>query len=396
MLTQTEINIIKDSAPALAQYGEDITGRFYQILFQSHPELSHIFNMTNQKSGSQKAALATAVYAFAKYVDNLEVILGDVERIAQKHASLGIKSEHYPLVGSALLQAIDEILQPPQSVIDAWAKGYGILADVFINREQALYDQKSEQQGGWRGTREFTLVNKVMETPLITSFYLKPNDGLAISDFVPGQYIAVHMQPAGAENHQIRQYSLSSAYNKNSYRISVKKEQSPHGEGLISNYLHDSVNVGDTLNLSNPFGEFYLQESSNPVVLISGGVGITPMQAMLETLVSGGSREVHFVHGALNSEHHAYKEMHNNITDTEQVTTHVFYEQAPAEPADNHYQGLINLELLKSDLPLNSAEFYLCGPLAMMKAVYKQLKTLQVADENIFYEVFGASKALAE
>jgi nitric oxide dioxygenase len=396
MLTQTEINIIKDSAPALAQYGEDITGRFYQILFQSHPELSHIFNMTNQKSGSQKAALATAVYAFAKYVDNLEVILGDVERIAQKHASLGIKSEHYPLVGSALLQAIDEILQPPQSVIDAWAKGYGILADVFINREQALYDQKLEQQGGWAGTREFTLVNKVIETPLITSFYLRPNDGLAISDFVPGQYIAVHMQPVGAENHQIRQYSLSSAYNKNSYRISVKKEDSPHGEGLISNYLHDSVNVGDTLNLSNPFGEFYLQESSNPVVLISGGVGITPMQAMLETLVSGSSREVHFVHGALDSEHHAYKEMHNNITYTEQVTAHIFYEQTPAEPADNHYQGRINLELLKSDLPLSSAEFYLCGPLAMMKAVYKQLKTLQVADEKIFYEVFGASKTLAD
>ncbi|PKH01877.1 NO-inducible flavohemoprotein [Psychromonas sp. MB-3u-54] len=396
MLTQTEINIIKDSAPALAQYGEDITGRFYKILFQSNPELSHIFNMTNQKSGNQKAALANAVYAFAKYVDNLEVILGDVERIAQKHASLGIKSEHYPLVGSALLQAIDEILQPPQSVIDAWAKGYGILADVFITREQVLYEQKSEQQGGWAGTREFTVVNKVIETPLITSFYLRPNDGLAISNFVPGQYIAIHMQPPGAENHQIRQYSLSSAYNKNSYRISVKKEHSPQGDGLISNYLHDGVNVDDTLNLSNPFGEFYLQESSNPVVLISGGVGITPMQAMLETLVSESSREVHFVHGALDSEHHAYKEKLDNMTDKKQVTAHVFYEQAPTKLADNHYRGLINLDLLKSDLPLSSAEFYICGPLVMMKAVYKQLKMLQVADQNIFYEVFGPSKTLAE
>ncbi|MFT6927645.1 MAG: nitric oxide dioxygenase [Psychromonas sp.] len=396
MLTQTEINIIKDSAPALAQYGEDITGRFYQILFQTNPELSHIFNMTNQKSGNQKAALATAVYAFSKYVDNLEVILGDVERIAQKHVSLGIKSEHYPLVGSALLQAIDEILQPPQSVIDAWTKGYAILADVFINREQVIFDEKAQQPGGWTGTREFTLVNKVIETPLITSFYLEPNDGLAISDYVPGQYIAIHMHPVGSENHQIRQYSLSSAYHKNGYRISVKKEHSPHGEGLISNYLHDSVNVGDTLNLTNPFGEFYLQKSSNPVVLISGGVGITPMQAMLETLVADSSRKVHFVHGALDSINHAYKEMHNNITETEQVTAHVFYEQVSGKLADNHYQGRINLDLLKSDLPRSSAEFYICGPLAMMKAVYKQLKTLQVADENIFYEVFGSSKTLAE
>ncbi|MFT6917193.1 MAG: nitric oxide dioxygenase [Motiliproteus sp.] len=396
MLTQTEVNIIKDSAPALAQHGEEITGRFYKILFQSHPELSHIFNMTNQKSGNQQTALAMAVYAFAKYVDNLEVILGDVERIAQKHASLGIKSEHYPLVGSALLQAIDEILQPPQSVIAAWQKGYGILADVFITREQVIYAEKAEQQGGWTGTRKFTVVDKVIETPLITSFYLAPNDGLAISSFVPGQYIAVHMQPEGSENHQIRQYSLSSAYNQGSYRISVKKEHSPQGNGLISNYLHESVQVDDTLNLSNPFGEFYLQESSNPVVLISGGVGITPMQAMLETLVSGSDRDIHFVHGAVDNEHHAYKEKLYTMTASEQVTAHIFYEQPVADPADKHYQGRINLNLLKSDLPLNNAEFYLCGPLAMMKAVYKQLKNLQVADDNIFYEVFGPSKTLAE
>ncbi|MFT5720842.1 MAG: nitric oxide dioxygenase [Motiliproteus sp.] len=396
MLTQAEINIIKGSAPALAQYGEEITKRFYKILFKSNPELSHIFNMTNQKSGNQQTALATAVYAFAKYVDNLEVILGDVERIAQKHASLGIKSEHYPLVGSALLQAIDEILQPPQSVIDAWEKGYGILAGVFITREQAIYDEKTEQLGGWSGTREFTVVDKVIETPLITSFYLAPKDGLAISNFVPGQYIAVHMQPTGAENHQIRQYSLSSAYHQNSYRISVKKEHSPQGNGLISNYLHESVQVEDTLNISNPFGEFYLQQSSNPVVLISGGVGITPMQAMLETLVTGSDRDVHFVHGTLDNEHHAYKERLDTMAKAEQVTAHIFYEQTPATPADPHYQGLINLDLLKSELPLSSAEFYLCGPLAMMKAVYKQLKTLQIADENIFYEVFGPSKTLAE
>jgi nitric oxide dioxygenase len=396
MLTDNEIHIIKSSAPALAEYGEQITGRFYQILLAKNPELKNIFNMTNQKSGNQKQALAMAVYAFAKYVDNLSVILGDVERIAQKHASLGIKAEHYPLVGAALLESIKEILNPGEAVIAAWTSGYGVLANVFIEREKQLYQESAEKQNGWSETREFTVVKKHQETPFITPFYLQPSDQGKVSAYQPGQYIALHLHPVGADNHQIRQYSLSGAFDPSGYRISVKKEKTELGDGLISNYLHNSLEQGDTIQVSNPYGEFVLQETLRPAVLISGGVGITPMQAMLETLAAQDtSRETHFIHGAMDEGHHAFKATLETLVNTGKVTPHLFYEQVNVKSeAKTVHQGMINIDKIKADLPLTEAEFYICGPLAMMKSVYKQLKALDVNDERIFYEVFGPSKSL--
>lgn len=395
MLTDNEIKIIKSTAPALAEHGEQITGRFYQILLADNPQLCNIFNMTNQKTGNQKQALAMAVCAFAKYVDNLSVILGDVERIAQKHASLGIKPDQYPLVGAGLLQAIKEILNPGDEVLAAWGKGYGVLADVFIQREADLYQEKLKKEGGWLATREFKIVKKEQETPLITSFYMQPADNGSVIEYQAGQYISVYLHPEGEKNSQIRQYSLSSAFDHKGYRISVKQEKNALGDGLISNYLHTHLNVGDSLQISNPFGEFVLQQTQRPVVLISGGVGITPMEAMLETLVQQKNpREIHFVHGNIDSQHHAFKATLNELVEKQLVSAHIFYQELSAQCNDQH-QGYINFESIKDALPLNDAEFYICGPLLMMKAVYKQLKALNIEDDRIFYEVFGPFKTLA-
>jgi len=400
MLSVNEIDIIKSTAPALATHGEDITGRFYELLFEQNPELTNIFNMNNQKGGDQQQALARAVYAFAAHVDNLEAILGHVERIAQKHASLGITAEHYPLVGAALLQAIQEVLNPPTEVIDAWAKAYGVLANVFIKREAQLYQEKAEQKGGWQQTRPFNVIAKERESELVTSFYLAPQDDKACAEFQPGQYISIHLTPEGSEQQQIRQYSLSDSNKNNVYRISVKREARKNLDSSMSNYLHDQIQIGATLNISNPFGEFYLQSSSKPAVLISGGVGITPMQSMLETLAADDSgRDVHFVHGTENGNHHSFGKRLQQLSSQGKVTPHIFYANA-SEPdrAEQNFQyaGITDLTTIKAQLPVDEAEFYLCGPLAMMKAIYLQLKMLKVADSNIFYEVFGPTKSLAD
>ncbi|WP_413693744.1 NO-inducible flavohemoprotein [Psychromonas sp. KJ10-2] len=394
MLTDNEITIIKASAPALAEYGEQITGRFYQILLEKNPELKNIFNMTNQKSGNQKQALAMAVYAFSKYVDNLSVILGDVERIAQKHASLGIKAEHYPLVGSALLEAIEEVLNPGEEVIAAWASGYGVLANVFIEREKALYEENAKKAGGWSDTRDFTIVKMQQETPLITSFYLQPNDQKPVAEYKAGQYISIYLTPQGQDYQQIRQYSLSGAFDGKGYRISVKKELNGQGEGLVSNYLHSQFKVGDTVKVTPPCGEFVLQATDNPAVLISGGVGITPMQAMLETLSKQTTaREVHFIHGAQDQQHHAFKGELDLLVEQAKVNAYCFYQQTD-NVTENEHQGLIDLQKIQGLLP-TGAEYYICGPLVMMKAVYEQLKALQISDDKIHYEVFGPNKSLA-
>lgn len=400
MLSTNEIELIKNSAPVLATHGEDITGRFYELLFERNPELKNIFNMNNQKGGDQQQALARAVYAFAAHVDNLEAILGEVEGIAQKHASLGIKAEHNPLVGAALLQAIEEVLSPPAEVIDAWGKGYGILANVFIEREAELYQQKADSEGGWQQTRPFNVVGKERESELVTSFYLAPQDGQAIADYRPGQYIAVYLTPEGSSQRQIRQYSLSDSNKRNLYRISVKRETRKDLESSVSNYLHDSVQVGDTLHISNPFGEFHLQASDKPAVLISGGVGITPMQSMLETLVAENSnRDVHFVHSTQDGSQHSFSKRLEQLSAEGKVTPHIFYENASEQDrsAQNfQYEGRTDLTAIEAELPVDEAEFYLCGPLAMMKTVYLQLKMLKVDDNNIFYEVFGPTKSLAD
>jgi nitric oxide dioxygenase len=399
MLSAREIELIKNTAPVLAAQGEEITGRFYELLFEQHPALKNIFNMNNQDGGSQKHALARAVYAFASHVDNLEAILGEVDRIAHKHASLGVVAEHYPLVGAALLLAIKQVVNPPAEVLDAWEKGYGVLADVFIQRESELYQQKSQQPGGWQATRPFNVVGKERESAQVTSFYLAPQDGKPVADYRPGQYIAVYITPEGAEHRQIRQYSVSDSHKRNLYRISVKREPRQNPDVSVSNYLHEHVDVGDTLNISNPFGEFFLQESDSPVVLISGGVGITPMQAMLETLVANGDeRQIHFVHGAQSPDHHSFSRRLQQLSDEGKVTPYVFYEQAAQgdEGAVSHYRGRTDLTEIGNKLPVDNAEFYLCGPLDMMKAVYSQLKALKVPDSSIFYEVFGPTKSLAD
>ena len=183
------------------------------------------------------------------------------------------------------------------------------------------------------------------------------------------------------------------------YRISVKREPNKDIAHSVSNYLHDNINIGDSLAVSNPFGEFFLQKTDNPAVLISGGVGITPMQGMLETLVAEGSnREVHFVHGTLNSAQHSFSKRLQELSSQGKVTPHVFYENATAEDQlalDYHYEGRTDITAIKSSLP-DDAEFYLCGPLVMMKAVYAQLKALEIPETNIFYEVFGPTKSLTD
>jgi len=400
MLSTTEITLIKDTAPVLATHGVDITSHFYDLLFANNPELTNIFNMNNQQGGEQQQALARAVYAFAAHVDNLDAILGEVERIAQKHASLGITAEHYPLVGSALLQAIQEVLNPPADVLDAWAKGYGILANVLIEREAQIYQQNADQNGGWRATRAFTVVAKERESELVTSFYLTPQDGEACATFLPGQYISVYLTPAGSEQQQIRQYSLSDSHKPNQYRISVKREARDSQQLSVSNYLHDQVKVGDKLNISAPCGDFHLKDSAKPAVLVSGGVGITPMQSMLETLIARDpERDVHFVHGTENGGHHSFSHRLQQLSREGKVIPHIFYANASeADRAEQRfqYEGQTDLTAIEAELPIDEAEFYLCGPLAMMKAMYLQLKMLKVPDTNIFYEVFGPTKSLAD
>ncbi|WP_160719113.1 NO-inducible flavohemoprotein [Bacillus sp. USDA818B3_A] len=397
MLDQKTIEIIKSTVPVLEQHGETITTRFYQLMFGNHPELLNIFNHANQKQGRQQKALAGTVYAAAMYIDNLAAILPVVKQIAHKHRSLGIKPEHYPIVGKHLLMAIKEVLgdAATDEIINAWAEAYNVIADAFISVEAEMYDEAAHQQGGWSGFRSFIVDRKIVESDVITSFYLKPEDHREIAGFTPGQYISLKLEIESETYTHIRQYSLSDAPGKDYYRISVKKEAgTANPDGMVSNYLHDQVNEGDILQVSAPAGDFVLDTNKEtPVVLLSGGVGLTPMMSMLKTVVEvQPERKVTFVHAAANSKVHALRNEVEELSALEQVNSFVFYDSPTVEDRLNKrfdVEGFITREWLQDHVSTRDADFYFCGPVPFMKAINRALKDLGVNESRIHFEFFG-------
>lgn len=398
------IETIKSTIPALAEHGEAITKRFYEMMFVDHPELKHVFNQANQKQGTQPRALANTVYAAAQYIDNLEAIVPVVKQIAHKHRSMQIKPEQYPIVGKYLLLAIKEVLgdAATDDIIESWAKAYHLIAGVFIQVEKEMYEEASALKGGWDGFREFTIVDKVLESDVITSFYLKPKDGKSIADFISGQYISLRCKVDGEDYTQIRQYSLSDSPDKDYYRISIKRETTMDStpNGMVSNYMHDHIFEGNVIEITSPAGDFVLDmDQTKPVVLLSGGVGLTPLVSMFNSIVEKHpEREVTFVHAAINSDVHAMHEHIKGIATTHDlVNYYVCYEKPTDNDRENQQfqkEGFINQEWLQTILENKDATYYFCGPLPFMKTVKHILTDWLVPEDKIHFEFFGPAEQL--
>lgn len=401
-LDQKTIDTVKATVPVLQEHGTTITKHFYKRMFENHPELKNIFNQTNQRKGDQPKALANTVLAAAMYIDNLEAILPAVKQIGEKHRSLNIKPEQYPIVGENLLLAIKEVLgdAATDDIINAWAKAYGVIADVFISVEKEMYQEVLNQPGGWVDYRDFKVVKKVKESDVITSFYLEPVDGGQFPTYKPGQYITVKAEIEGLEYDHLRQYSLSCAPGEDYYRISVKREDGieENPAGVVSTFLHEKVNVGDVIPISAPGGDFFLNlEDERPLVLLSGGVGLTPMMSMLETVIKEQpNREVYYIHAARSSKFHAMKARVEEITNEhEQVKSYTVYDH-PENGDQFDKQGYIDYEWLSTIIPTTDAAFYFCGPKPFMRAMYQNLSKFGVNDSDIHYEVFGPADDLSK
>ncbi len=408
MVTQTTVgldertkDIIKATVPVLEEHGTAITKRFYGLMLEkNNPELKNIFNQTNQKKGAQSEALANAVYAAAANIDQLENILPVVTQIAHKHRSLNIKPHHYPIVGENLLLAMKDVLGDAANddIINAWEKAYGVIAGVFIDVEKKMYEETAAEKGGWVDYRDFKVVKKVKESDVITSFYLDAADGKPFPVHVAGQYITVKADIAGEPYTHLRQYTLSCAPGGQFYRISVKREDGLHGNpaGIVSSYLHNHVEEGDLLPISAPAGDFILDlDDHRPLVLISGGVGLTPMMSMLETVINAQpEREVTFIHAAQSHNVHAMKDRVKEITEAHpQVTAYTVYD-SPAAGDICDKEGFIDEAWLSSVLPTADAAVYFCGPTGFMRAMYQHLTALGVTESDIHFEVFGPAVAI--
>jgi ferredoxin-NADP reductase len=282
------------------------------------------------------------------------------------------------------------------------------------------YSPSLDQTGSWDEVKtkidelkrgnvycDYTVTKVEVESEVITSFYLEPEDGSGVACHNAGQFLPIEIQPPGATEPIRRTYTISNAPNSTYYRLSIKKEPAAQPglpPGAASNYFHDHVIEGNTIRAMTPRGKFTLDESSTrPVVLLSGGVGVTPMISMLEQLAdnSGGcgcTRQVWFIHGAINSEYHAFDRYVRTLaTDYSCLNVHVRYSQ----PSDDDVEGKnfdstgrVDIGLIKSLLLFDDYEFYMCGPPAFLESLYEGLKDLNVADNRIHYEFFGPGATL--
>lgn len=392
MLNDTDRAIIQSTVPLLEAGGEALITHFYRTLLDENPEVRKYFNQTNQATGAQPRALAKAVLMYARHIDNLAPLTEMVTRIVNKHASLQILPEHYPIVGGCLLGAIRTVLGPEiatDAVINAWGLAYGELADLLIGAEEQLYADKAQAAGGWRGERAFRIARKVVESEEITSFYLQPVDGKPVMASLPGQYITLRVEIDG--NEARRNYSLSAESNRDGYRISVKRE--PHGR--VSNYLH-GLPEGALLGVFAPSGEFTLQESDKPLVLISGGVGITPTFAMLQAAVRHG-RPIHFIHAARHAGVHAFRGQVDALA-RQHPQLRVFYCYGEHRDGDAvpDAVGVVSQERLAAWLPEDrDVDAYFLGPTGFMRSVRQSLKALGVPAQQSRFEFFGPAAELA-
>ena len=262
-----------------------------------------------------------------------------------------------------------------------------------------------ERPAGWEGYRTFVVVRKEPESRTVTSFYLEPADGKPIPAHKPGQFLGFKLAVPGRNAPVIRTYTISDAAGDGRhYRLSIKREPPPpaHAElppGLSSNYFHDHVAVGDKLQVRAPTGDFYLHDGTRPVVLLSGGVGLTPMIAMLNHIVAdGAARPTWFIHGVRDGAEHAFGRHVRALAGKHaNVRAHFAYlEPRPEDKLGRDFDsaGFITLDLLQRLLPGPACDFYLCGPPPFMKALYNALLAWGVAEADIRYEFFGPATVL--
>ncbi|QNH75820.1 NO-inducible flavohemoprotein [Pseudomonas protegens] len=392
MLSVQDRAIIKATVPLLESGGEALITHFYRMMLSEYPQVRPLFNQAHQASGDQPRALANGVLMYARHIDQLDQLGDLVAKIINKHVALQILPEHYPIVGGCLLRAISEVLGSEiatPEVIAAWGAAYNQLADILIGAESAIYEQKAQAPGGWRGARAFKLVQKVQESAEITSLYLEPLDQGPILAAEPGQYIGLQLFIDGQEVR--RNYSLSALSNQGQYRISVKREPG----GVVSNYLHDQCVVGTSIMLFPPAGEFTLQPSDKPLVLISGGVGITPTLPMLEAALATEC-PVHFIHCARNGQVHAFRDWVDELAQRypQLKRFYCYAEDDGVSPAADKL-GLLTREQLADWLPQQrDLDAYFLGPKGFMAAIKRHLKALGIPEQQSRYEFFGPAAAL--
>lgn len=393
MLSPQSAETVRATLPVVGAHLDQITARFYETMFADRPELlDGLFNRANQANGEQRRALAGSIAGFATALLNRPDERPDamLSRIAHKHASLAVTDDQYVIVHKYLFGAIAEVLGDALTpeIAAAWDEVYWLMGGALIAMEARIYAEKGADNG--RTWREWTITDRREETPDVVSLTLRPDDGAPLPEVRPGQYVSVRMRmPDGV--HQLRQYSVSGG-DERGRRITVKRVRGDQGapDGEMSTLLHAEARVGDRLTVSAPFGDVVLADGDHPLVLVSAGIGCTPIVGMLHHLAAAGAtRRVLALHADRSRDAHALREETAELVDAlPNGQRIVWYEEG-----DGGRTGQMDL----GDVAIPAdAEVYLCGPLPFMRDARAQLLAAGVAPRAVHYEVFGPDLWLPE
>jgi nitric oxide dioxygenase len=385
MLSASSTPIVEATLPVVGAHLEEISRVFYETMLGENPGLLNLFSRSAQATGEQRQALAGAVAAFASHLIGVGPdVSAVVERIAQRHCALGIQPEQYALVGKYLLGAVGTVLGDAVTpgIAAAWDEVYWLFAVRLIGRESRLYAEAGIDAGHpWR---TYTVASRVTEAHDTISLLLTPEDGAPAPDFHPGQYVTIAVDLPDSTR-QLRQYSLSQAPTGGTLRVTVRRVPG----GAVSGFLHEVVRPGDSLTVSQAYGDLRLSSGDAPLLLISAGVGITPMAAILDQVArTQPARAVTAVHADRSPDRHPLRaDVQAGGARLRSFRHQVWYEQPGDHPDAEH--GRIDTEAI----PLHpDAEVYLCGPVPFMQAIRAGLQRRGVPEHRIRYEVFGSEQ----
>lgn len=376
-LSASSVELVRQTAPVLVPRAEDIARAFYRRILESHLELFEFFNLSNQRSGRQQQAFAAGLVAFASTVDEPGMFRPAIDLIAAKHCGLAVQPHHYLTVHEVMMAAVEEVLGPAMTpaVGVGWSEAILFLAGMLIEQEEVLYNEAKARNGGWRGFRRFIVVRREDVARDVIRFTLKPADARGVYfDFSPGQFVSVKVDPDGDGLTAPRHYTVTSQPGMPFLQISVKRL--PNGK--VSNYLHDHCTDGQEVLLSPPFGTFTAKLTKGDfatAVLISAGIGVTPMLALLPELQQ---KVVLAAHVDRSEETFPCRETYFQCGTAVQV----HYTSKDGRPEKDFAASLVG-----SVGP--SHDWYICGPSPFMVTAMRSLTAAGVDATRIHFEVFG-------
>ncbi|MCX4093002.1 globin domain-containing protein [Nocardia sp. alder85J] len=387
-LDRRHAEVVRATLPLIAARIDDITAEFYRRLFTAHPGLLRDrFNRGNQAQGAQQRALAASIATFATHLVDpaLPHPRTLLHRIGHKHASLGVVPAEYPIVHEHLFAAIVQVLGADvvtPEIAAAWDRVYWLMADTLMSLERDLYAAAGVEPGDV--FRDAVVVDRIVDPSGVVTFVVESPDPLP--EFLPGQYISVGVElPDGAR--QLRQYSLVNPPHdrRSAFAVRPVTATDAHPAGEVSTHLHTTVAVGDRIRITLPFGDLTIDtEAISPLVLVSAGIGITPMIGILEHLAAQGSaRRVRVIHADRAEHTHPLRHAQRTLVDRlPAADLTVWYEH----PSPGSHPGTVDLTCL--DLPAD-ADVYLCGSTGFLQAVRAQLHAAGIPADRVHFELFS-------